>query len=43
MMIYQTEVETHDGNIKTLDIDCDSLIELLLQLENMEILLPAHQ
>ena len=28
MTIYQTEVETHDGNIKTLNINSDSLIEL---------------
>ena len=28
MMLYQTEVETHDGNIKTLNINSDSLIEL---------------
>ena len=28
MTIYQTEIETHDGNIKTLNINSDSLIEL---------------
>mgnify|MGYP001341121694 CR=1 FL=1 len=28
MTIYQTEVETHDGNIKTLNINSDTLIEL---------------
>tara|TARA_Y100000004_G_C8854622_1_gene386283 strand:+ start:541 stop:744 length:204 start_codon:yes stop_codon:yes gene_type:complete len=28
MTIYQTEVETHDGNINILNINSDSLIEL---------------
>ena len=28
MTIYQTEVETHNGHIKTLNINSDSLIDL---------------
>ena len=40
MTIYQTEVETHNGNIKTLDINSDSLIDLSgsLYVKRLEIL-----
>ena len=40
MTIYQTEIETHDGNIKTLNINSDSLIELSgsLYVKRLEIL-----
>jgi|TARA_B100001094_G_scaffold178738_1_gene172887 hypothetical protein len=40
MTIYQTEVETHNGNIKTLNINSDSLIDLSgsLYVKRLEIL-----
>ncbi len=40
MTIYQTEVETHNGHIKTLNINSDSLIDLSgsLYVKRLEIL-----
>lgn len=40
MTIYQTEVETHNGHIKTLNINSDSLIDLSgsLWVKRLEIL-----